>query len=48
MPAAPRPMEAEGSAARRLYERHGFTLESEDPIDVFVVRAPRVMAEART
>ncbi|MEU5682893.1 GNAT family N-acetyltransferase [Streptomyces venezuelae] len=30
-----------GSAARRLYERHGFTVESEDPIDVFMVRAAR-------
>jgi GNAT superfamily N-acetyltransferase len=29
-----------GSAARRLYERHGFAVESEDPIDVFMVRAP--------
>lgn len=29
-----------GSAARRLYERHGFTTESEDPIDVFMVRKP--------
>ncbi|MER6349013.1 N-acetyltransferase family protein [Streptomyces sp. NPDC001595] len=29
-----------GSAARRLYERHGFTLESEDPVDVFMVRKP--------
>ncbi|MEV1112921.1 MULTISPECIES: GNAT family N-acetyltransferase [unclassified Micromonospora] len=29
-----------GSAARRLYERHGFTLETEDPIDVFMVREP--------
>ncbi|MNJ03148.1 hypothetical protein D3C73_1633580 [compost metagenome] len=27
----------QGSAARRLYERHGFVLESEDPIDVFMV-----------
>ncbi|WP_311213966.1 MULTISPECIES: GNAT family N-acetyltransferase [unclassified Arthrobacter] len=27
----------QGSAARRLYERHGFMLESEDPIDVFMV-----------
>ncbi|MFF7161179.1 GNAT family N-acetyltransferase [Streptomyces sp. NPDC008086] len=27
-----------GSAARRLYERHGFTVESEDPVDVFMVR----------
>ncbi|NNN30027.1 GNAT family N-acetyltransferase [Streptomyces sp. S3(2020)] len=29
-----------GSAARRLYERHGFTVESEDPVDVFMVREP--------
>ncbi|QIQ06524.1 GNAT family N-acetyltransferase [Streptomyces liangshanensis] len=28
----------QGSPARRLYERHGFTLESEDPIDVLMVR----------
>ncbi|MFF0265669.1 GNAT family N-acetyltransferase [Kribbella sp. NPDC004536] len=28
----------QGSAARRLYERHGFVLESEDPVDVFMVR----------
>ena len=31
----------QGSAARRLYERHGFTLETEDPVDVFMVRKPR-------
>lgn len=30
----------QGSAARRLYERHGFVLESEDPVDVFL-RADR-------
>ncbi len=30
----------QGSAARRLYERHGFVLEREDPVDVFMVRAP--------
>ncbi|RKR86129.1 L-amino acid N-acyltransferase YncA [Micromonospora pisi] len=30
----------QGSAARRLYERHGFTLEAEDPVDVFMVREP--------
>ncbi|WP_426503390.1 GNAT family N-acetyltransferase [Dactylosporangium sp. McL0621] len=29
-----------GSPARRLYERHGFTLETEDPIDVYLVREP--------
>lgn len=29
-----------GSAARRLYERHGFTVEAQDPIDVFMVRQP--------
>jgi GNAT superfamily N-acetyltransferase len=29
-----------GSSARRLYERHGFVVESEDPIDVFMVRGP--------
>ncbi|KUL41622.1 GNAT family N-acetyltransferase, partial [Actinoplanes awajinensis] len=29
-----------GSAARRLYERHGFTLESEDDVDVFMARGP--------
>lgn len=28
----------QGSPARRLYERHGFTLESQDPVDVFMVR----------
>ena len=26
----------QGSAARRLYERHGFAVESEDPVDVFM------------
>ncbi|TQJ54413.1 GNAT family N-acetyltransferase [Streptomyces sp. SLBN-115] len=31
----------QGSPARRLYERHGFTLEHEDAVDVFLVRAPR-------
>ncbi|ROQ82108.1 N-acetylglutamate synthase-like GNAT family acetyltransferase [Streptomyces sp. CEV 2-1] len=34
----------QGSAARRLYERHGFTLEREDPVDVFMVRRPPVPA----
>ncbi|MEU1478133.1 GNAT family N-acetyltransferase [Streptomyces sp. NPDC005760] len=31
----------QGSAARRLYERHGFTVEREDAVDVFMVRRPR-------
>lgn len=31
----------QGSLARRLYERHGFVLEHEDPVDVFMVRLPR-------
>ncbi|MGW4560869.1 N-acetyltransferase family protein [Streptomyces sp. NPDC004561] len=30
----------QGSAARRLYERHGFVVESQDPVDVFMVRRP--------
>jgi GNAT superfamily N-acetyltransferase len=30
----------QGSPARRLYERHGFTAESEDAVDVFMVRHP--------
>ncbi|MFI2374664.1 GNAT family N-acetyltransferase [Streptomyces sp. NPDC018964] len=29
-----------GSPARRLYARHGFTVETEDPVDVFMVRRP--------
>ncbi|MFD7067487.1 GNAT family N-acetyltransferase [Streptomyces sp. NPDC059913] len=29
-----------GSAARTLYERHGFTEERRDPVDVFMVRTP--------
>ncbi|MFI2778162.1 GNAT family N-acetyltransferase [Streptomyces sp. ALB3] len=29
-----------GSAARRLYERHGFTVEREDSVDVYMVRPP--------
>lgn len=31
----------QGSPARRLYERHGFVLDSEDEVDVFMVRSPR-------
>jgi ribosomal protein S18 acetylase RimI-like enzyme len=30
----------QGSAARRLYERHGFTVEGQDPIDVHMARQP--------
>lgn len=30
----------QGSAARRLYERHGFDTESEDAVDVWMVRGP--------
>ncbi|MFJ2256933.1 GNAT family N-acetyltransferase [Streptomyces sp. NPDC087844] len=29
-----------GSVARRLYERHGFVVEAQDPIDVIMVRPP--------
>ncbi|MFY9714310.1 MAG: GNAT family N-acetyltransferase [Microbacterium sp.] len=28
-----------GSSARRLYERHGFTLDAEDDVDVFMSRS---------
>jgi len=31
----------QGSAARRLYERHGFELETQDAVDVFMVRRPQ-------
>ncbi|MFF1919238.1 GNAT family N-acetyltransferase [Streptomyces sp. NPDC058221] len=34
----------QGSAARRLYERHGFVLEREDPVDVFMIRRPTATA----
>ena len=30
-----------GSRAQALYERHGFVVESEDAVDVFMVRHPR-------
>ncbi|WP_112734141.1 GNAT family N-acetyltransferase [Micromonospora noduli] len=37
-----------GSPARRLYERHGFTVDTEDAVDVFMVRAPgTITAETR-
>jgi GNAT superfamily N-acetyltransferase len=29
-----------GSTAQRLYERHGFTVEAQDPVDVYMVRQP--------
>ncbi|TDC15308.1 GNAT family N-acetyltransferase [Kribbella albertanoniae] len=28
----------QGSPARRLYERHGFIIDSEDPVDIFMTR----------
>ncbi|MFF7485381.1 GNAT family N-acetyltransferase [Streptomyces luteogriseus] len=31
----------QGSPARRLYERHGFTVETQDSVDVFMVRRPQ-------
>ncbi|WP_327351165.1 GNAT family N-acetyltransferase [Streptomyces sp. NBC_01304] len=34
----------QGSAARRLYARHGFTVEAQDPVDVFMVRGPGALA----
>ncbi|MFB7496553.1 GNAT family N-acetyltransferase [Streptomyces sp. NPDC056161] len=34
----------QGSAARRLYERHGFVVEAQDPIDVFMTRPPGAIA----
>jgi len=30
----------QGSPARRLYERHGFIFETEDPVDVLMLREP--------
>jgi GNAT superfamily N-acetyltransferase len=30
----------QGSDAVRLYERHGFTVEDQDPIDIYMVRQP--------
>ncbi|GGK25000.1 hypothetical protein GCM10011583_66300 [Streptomyces camponoticapitis] len=37
----------QGSAARRLYERHGFVVEAQDPIDVFMVRPPGACTDAK-
>ncbi|MFF3847250.1 GNAT family N-acetyltransferase [Streptomyces sp. NPDC002328] len=36
----------QGSKARRLYERHGFVLERQDAVDVFLVREPTAGAAA--
>lgn len=38
----------QGSPARRLYERHGFTVETEDPVDVYMVREPAAVAQDYT
>lgn len=35
-----------GSAARRLYERHGFVVEQNDGIDIWMRRDPRAAAES--
>ncbi len=32
---------------RRLYERHGFALETDDPVDVFMVRKPALAGPDR-
>jgi len=37
----------QGSAARRLYERHGFTVEVQDPIDIRMVRRTGAGAPGR-
>jgi GNAT superfamily N-acetyltransferase len=37
----------QGSAARRLYERNGFVMETQDPVDVFMVRPPGASAAAK-
>lgn len=34
----------QGSPARRLYERHGFTLDAEDDVDVWMTRQPQGLA----
>lgn len=36
----------QGSAARRLYERNGFVLDSEDPVDIFMSRPGTLRTEA--
>ncbi|MFC4334737.1 GNAT family N-acetyltransferase [Salininema proteolyticum] len=37
-----------GSAARRFYERQGFVFESEDPLDVTMVREPAGVSEGQS
>jgi GNAT superfamily N-acetyltransferase len=37
----------QGSSAQRLYERHGFTVDAEDPVDVFMVRQPKIPRAGR-
>ncbi|UWP86402.1 GNAT family N-acetyltransferase [Dactylosporangium fulvum] len=37
----------QGSPARRLYERHGFTLETEDSVDVYMIREPALPVRDR-
>lgn len=37
-----------GSPARRLYERHGFTVETQDAVDVFMLRRPGSGPQDRT
>jgi GNAT superfamily N-acetyltransferase len=37
----------QGSSAQRLYERHGFTVDTEDPVDVFMVRQPKIPRAGR-
>ncbi|MGS0560766.1 N-acetyltransferase family protein [Microbacterium aurugineum] len=38
----------QGSPARSLYERHGFTVDSQDDVDVFMTREPGVPAVVPT
>ena len=38
----------QGSPARRLYERHGFVVEREDEVDVWMVRYSTTHGSART
>ncbi|MFI1376686.1 GNAT family N-acetyltransferase [Streptomyces longwoodensis] len=37
----------QGSGARRLYERHGFVVEAQDEIDVFMMRPPGAVADTK-